>query len=430
VRGALEGRAVLVTGGTGFLGKVLVEKLLRCVPQVRRVLVLVRPAGGAADPSASARERFESEVCASPVFAALARQLGSADAVRALCASKLEAVAGDVTLAGLGLSAAALASLRAARPEVVFHCAASVNFDDPLDEALRLNAAGAVAVVELARSLGSVQAFVHVSTAYVQANMRNTASTALSEELPRLDLDPAELVAEARAQLAAGQAAARKEPGALFGLDRLWMRLRGEWPNTYTLSKAVGELLVARAREELPVAIVRPSIVGAAWTEPEPGWVDVVSAASAVFVATGLGVVTLLPGNPLGVAALVPVDTVVAHMLLACADVFGRRGALHVSHSCTSDWQPVRWRVVSRRVVGAFQRRRPAAKLTPGPVRIRMLSSRDRFNLEWALRYQAVRLLPPPPAAVGRCGAARCWLSARPPAGCVCRSLVLFVGGW
>ena len=41
-----EGKNVLVTGATGFLGKVLVEKLLRCCPGVRCIYCLVRPRRG------------------------------------------------------------------------------------------------------------------------------------------------------------------------------------------------------------------------------------------------------------------------------------------------------------------------------------------------------------------------------------------------
>ena len=40
------GRDVFVTGGTGFLGKCLVEKLIRSIPEIGRVMVLVRPKRG------------------------------------------------------------------------------------------------------------------------------------------------------------------------------------------------------------------------------------------------------------------------------------------------------------------------------------------------------------------------------------------------
>ena len=38
-----RGRSVLITGGTGFIGKALVEKLLRCCPDIERVYLLIRP---------------------------------------------------------------------------------------------------------------------------------------------------------------------------------------------------------------------------------------------------------------------------------------------------------------------------------------------------------------------------------------------------
>lgn len=37
-----EGKNILITGATGFVGKVLLEKLLRSCPKVRSVYVLVR----------------------------------------------------------------------------------------------------------------------------------------------------------------------------------------------------------------------------------------------------------------------------------------------------------------------------------------------------------------------------------------------------
>jgi fatty acyl-CoA reductase len=43
IREFFAGRTVLITGGTGFLGAVLLEKLLRACPEVATVYLLVRP---------------------------------------------------------------------------------------------------------------------------------------------------------------------------------------------------------------------------------------------------------------------------------------------------------------------------------------------------------------------------------------------------
>lgn len=41
-----KGKNILVTGGTGFMGKVLLEKLLYSVPDIGKIYVLMRPKKG------------------------------------------------------------------------------------------------------------------------------------------------------------------------------------------------------------------------------------------------------------------------------------------------------------------------------------------------------------------------------------------------
>ena len=57
-----EGKNVLLTGATGFMGKVLLEKLLRSCPKVKAVYVLVRHKAGQA-PEARIEEITSCKVC-------------------------------------------------------------------------------------------------------------------------------------------------------------------------------------------------------------------------------------------------------------------------------------------------------------------------------------------------------------------------------
>lgn len=46
VKDFYRGRSIFITGGTGFMGKVLVEKLLRSCPDIKNIYLLMRPKRG------------------------------------------------------------------------------------------------------------------------------------------------------------------------------------------------------------------------------------------------------------------------------------------------------------------------------------------------------------------------------------------------
>lgn len=45
VKNFYEGKSVLITGATGFIGKVVLEKLLRDLPNIGRIYIIVRRYG-------------------------------------------------------------------------------------------------------------------------------------------------------------------------------------------------------------------------------------------------------------------------------------------------------------------------------------------------------------------------------------------------
>jgi nucleoside-diphosphate-sugar epimerase len=283
--GAETGREVLLTGATGFIGKVVLEALLRRREElgVARVIALIRPGAGV-----PARERFAAEVERSPCFAAL-----PADWSRLV-----DVVEGDVTQPGCGLAAESREAL-AARVTHILHAAASVEFDLPVREAEAVNVGGCLALLELARAAARLERMVSVSTAYVTPHPGE--GVPVRERLAPLPRPASQI----RDEILAGRAD-----------ERALLRETGH-PNTYTLTKCLAEHLLVERRGAVPLSIVRPSVVSASWREPFPGWIDS-GAAFAGFVAlTGSGHLRAVVARPESRIDLVPVDVVMAHILAA-----------------------------------------------------------------------------------------------------------------
>ena len=68
-------------------------------------------------------------------------------------------------------------------------------------------------------------------------------------------------------------------------LNAITPKLIGDKPNTYTYTKQLAETLLIQECGDLNIAIVRPSIVAAAWKEPIPGWVENLNGPSGICIA-------------------------------------------------------------------------------------------------------------------------------------------------
>lgn len=79
-------------------------------------------------------------------------------------------IAGDLIIDKLGLSPQDRAMVTA-ECDIVINVAASVNFDDPLLDALEINYFGCLRMLELAKECRNILAYTHVSTAYVNSNL-------------------------------------------------------------------------------------------------------------------------------------------------------------------------------------------------------------------------------------------------------------------
>ncbi|HWW52976.1 MAG TPA: SDR family oxidoreductase, partial [Acidimicrobiales bacterium] len=340
---ALAGKRIAITGATGFLGTALVERLLRTVPDCELVL-LVRPGRRAGAP-----ERVRREILRNDCFDRLRTAWGERwdDEIT----RRLRAVAGDVATDGLGLDDEGRATLSAC--DIVIHSAAAVAFDSPLDLAVEVNLMGPTRVAQTLLQLSSRAHLIAVSTAYVAGSRRGAAPEALLPDTPyATEVDwRAEVAAARRArsdvdaesrhpkQLARFHKRARSELGAAGSpvladktekLREEWVKERLVhsgvaraqslgWPDAYAYTKALGERALLQNHGDIPLTIVRPSIIESALSEPRPGWIRGFRMAEPVIISYARGVLKEFPGLPEGVVDVIPVDLVVAAIVAVAA---------------------------------------------------------------------------------------------------------------
>jgi long-chain acyl-CoA synthetase len=357
---AFRGRELLVTGVTGFVGKVALTMLLDRYPEIGKVHVLVRPrTGGTAD------DRFFGKVVSTPPFRPLRERHG--DRFDSFLREKCVALAGDITEPLLGLSDEQIKALSGPLACVI-NCAGLVTFNPSLELAVSVNTEGAGNAAELCKRTGAV--LVHISTCFVAGARRGPvfedeplvgnypkahdeeeparAPFSVDTELRDVEAQVLRLRAQAddKALLAQFRSAAVKrleeegrdakdEKALRFAIGRerkLWLGLQlvqagmdrakaWGWPNTYTYTKAMGEQAIAASG--CKYALVRPAIVESALRFPFPGWNEGFTT-SAPLSFMGLKGQRVFAGGHKIVLDLIPVDLVAAGILgvagAACAD--------------------------------------------------------------------------------------------------------------
>jgi thioester reductase-like protein len=296
--------AILLTGATGFLG---MDGLARLIERDRDdIVVLVR-----ASDEQAAQARLD---C---VLARLYDELPAG-------AARVSVVRGDLLEPGLGLTAGDRARLVTSVDRIV-HCAASISFDLPLEEAREVNVRGVERVIALAREIaseGTLRRFVHVSTAYVSGRHAG--------QFGEGDLD-------------VGQ----------------------EFRNTYERSKNEAERLLraAAASEDLPLAIARPSIVVG---HSVSGWTSAFNVLYWPMRAFERGLLQEVPAREDSIVDFVPVDYVTDGVLallddetavgtynLVAGELALSAGELVALHASLTGREPVRFVEVGGLPAGA-----------------------------------------------------------------------------
>jgi fatty acyl-CoA reductase len=207
----------LITGCTGFLGKVILEKVLRTCPDVKKIFVMVRPKRNV-EPMA----RVKYQILQSECFKRL-RLIHGKDEFVDWAQSKIHPIQGDLIIEHLGLSAQDRAIVTN-EVDVIINSAASVNFDDPLKEALQINYFGCQRMLQLAKECTHLSVFTHISTAYVNCNRTGY----IEEKIYDDHLDQEAIVTSIMA----------KDDKDVQDNEK---KIIGEFPNTYTFTKNLAE---------------------------------------------------------------------------------------------------------------------------------------------------------------------------------------------
>lgn len=337
----LAGKKLLITGTTGFLGKVLLEKLMREVPDIGAIYLLIR--GNRNYPNA--RERFLSEVASSSIFNPLRAR--SRAGFEQFCQQRVHCITGEVTEPRFGLDPSAFNAL-AAEVDVIVHAAASVNFRERLDHALAINTLCLHNIVALAEAGGAIPV-LQVSTCYVNGFNRGAITERFNPParagIP-LDIDGyynidpvlAELQAKIRALNERFRGRALAEQLVLLGEREA--RARG-WNDTYTFTKWLGEQYLRKALRHATLTILRPAIIESTLREPTPGWIEGVKVADAVLLAYARQKVAFFPGKRSGIIDVIPADLVANAVILAVVEQLSTPGHTRVYQSCSGSRNPL-----------------------------------------------------------------------------------------
>ncbi|XP_073817824.1 fatty acyl-CoA reductase wat-like [Musca autumnalis] len=288
IQNFFQNKIIFVTGGTGFLGKVLIEKILRST-KVRRIYVIVRPKSG----HESIVERFN-DILKSPLFEKLHK-------LRPKFPDHIQLMEGDCSQENLGLSNDDYRTL-IENVEVIMHCAATVRFNETLSLATQINVHGTADIIKMAKEMKHLKSFVHISTAFVNCTTIHCVEGFTKDKL----------------NVTCEQLLNIKKSLSPEQFDSLTPTLIGKYPNTYSFTKAVSEEFVQTHAESLPICILRPAIVFSTSEEPFAGWMDNIQGAAGVTYGILMGALRVVNTAFERRAPIVPVDYC-ANIMLAAA---------------------------------------------------------------------------------------------------------------
>ncbi|KAF7391375.1 hypothetical protein HZH66_009855 [Vespula vulgaris] len=288
-----DGQSIFVTGGTGFLGKLLIEKLLRGCPGISCIYVLIRSKKGK-----DVLQRTE-EMIEDPVFSTLREE-------QPKFRHRIVAIEGDCILPDLGISMTDRATLMR-EVSIVFHVAATVRFNEKIKSATAINVRSLKDAINLFKEMPKLRSFVHVSTAFA-----NCLHNPIEERFydPPIDSDKLIDLMDCMDEKL---------------LDDITPQLLGTWPNTYVYTKSVAENVVKKQAGSIPIGIFRPGVVISTYQEPIPGWIDNMYGPIGIAAGAGMGLIRSHHCDGSIKANLVPGDLTINALIASAWDVANNR---------------------------------------------------------------------------------------------------------
>ncbi|KAH9723822.1 putative fatty acyl-CoA reductase 4 [Citrus sinensis] len=373
----LKDKTILVTGATGFLAKIFVEKILRIQPNLKKLYFLIR-----AGDDKSAKQCMFREVAAVP---------------------------GDILYEDLGIKDSNLKEEIYRQIDLVVNVAAITKFDERYDALLDTNTMGAFHVLSFAKNCAKIQMLVHLSTAYMCGEKsglipENSFTMGEMVKWPRkLDIMAEKQLVEQKLNQLQTTGAAEDEVTSIMkdlGTERFQYRYENNvvvfsnkfdfcfyymakwygWPNTYVFTKAMGEMLLDHYKDNLPIIIIHPTMITSTYKEPFLGWIE------------GLRKIDCLPVNSQIIFDLIPADVVVNSMIIAMVANANNPSSQMIYHVGSSLRNPIHFFQIHE-FAFHYLTKNPYIDKYGNPVivgKVKVLGSPAKFH-----RYMAVRFVLP-----------------------------------
>ncbi|CAG9804561.1 unnamed protein product [Chironomus riparius] len=280
-------RHVFLTGGTGFMGKVFIEKMLR-ITKVGKLYLLMRPKKGK-----NPKDRLV-DMFTNPLFEMVKKQKSMDELL-----SKIIIINGDCSVVGLGISETDR-QLIAENVTLIYHFAATIRFDEKLKKAVELNTRGTREMIKLAKECKKLDMFGYMSTSYCHLHISFLLEKPYDPPAdPNKIINSVELLTENE-------------------VEAMSKKILGNLPNSYAFTKALAEALVNDAcqNDNLPAMILRPSIVIPTLADPIKGWTDNLNGPAGLMIGAGKGVIRTIYCDQKSYGDFLPVDVAINGLMV------------------------------------------------------------------------------------------------------------------